>query len=135
LGFKKLQKPGYRWCTAQLVPHWRALTVHAYYAYNACMKKNAVKNNQPKGSQKKSTQFTVRNVPLHVARAIRNKARHARQSLNSALVEALARQAGAQDAGETTFDDLDYLAGKWEDDPEFDAALADQDKVDEQLWK
>jgi len=99
------------------------------------MKKNAAKNDRLKGSQKKSTQFTVRNVPPHVARAIRNKAHQARQSLNSTLVEALAQQAGTQDAGETIFDDLDYLAGKWEDDPEFDAAIADQDKVDEQLWK
>ena len=30
--------------------------------------------------------------------------------------------------------DLDDLAGTWKDDPEFDAAIADQDRIEELLW-
>ncbi len=77
----------------------------------------------------------MRNVPRHIARAIRAKASLAHKSLNRTLVEALASQVGVGEEDETIFDDLDYLSGKWEDDPEFDAAVADQDKVDGQLWK
>ena len=31
--------------------------------------------------------------------------------------------------------DLDFLAGTWTDDPEFDQALAEQRKVDAEMWK
>ena len=27
------------------------------------------------------------------------------------------------------------LAGTWEEDPEFDRAIADQDSIDDELWK
>jgi hypothetical protein len=32
-------------------------------------------------------------------------------------------------------DDLDELAGAWEDDPQFDEAIRDQDRIDESLWR
>lgn len=35
----------------------------------------------------------------------------------------------------TQYDDLDDLAGSWVHDPEFDAALSEQDTVDPELWK
>jgi len=31
--------------------------------------------------------------------------------------------------------DLSSLVGTWQEDPEFDEAIADQDKVDEELWR
>ncbi len=31
--------------------------------------------------------------------------------------------------------DLSAIAGSWIEDPEFDRALADQDLIDEDLWK
>lgn len=82
-----------------------------------------------------STQFTVRNVPGHVANALRDKAKKQKKSLNSMLVEALSGQAGVGDSGEPVFHDLDHLAGKWVEDPEFDEAIAAQDRIDESLWK
>ena len=88
------------------------------------MKKNA----------KDTTQFTVRNVPAHVARALRDKAKSSGKSINSTLVDALSRQAGDEDSEEPIFHDLDHLAGKWVEDPDFDEAIADQDRIDESLW-
>jgi uncharacterized iron-regulated membrane protein len=31
--------------------------------------------------------------------------------------------------------DLSFMAGTWRGDPAFDEAIADQDKVDEELWR
>ncbi len=31
--------------------------------------------------------------------------------------------------------DLSFLVGTWQDDPAFDEAIADQDKVDEEMWR
>lgn len=31
--------------------------------------------------------------------------------------------------------DLSDLAGTWTEDPEFDRAIADQDRIDEDLWR
>ena len=101
--------------------------MHAIYAYDVGMKKNAE-------GGRDTTQFTVRNVPAHVARALRSEAKRSGKSINSTLVEALSKQAGTQDSEQPIFHDLDHLAGKWEEDPDFDEAIADQDRIDESLW-
>jgi len=31
--------------------------------------------------------------------------------------------------------DLDFLAGTWVEDPQFDAALKEQDKIDRDVWR
>ncbi len=80
-------------------------------------------------------QYTVRDVPPEVDAALRRKARQEGKSLNRILREALEREAGLAGAGEVTHHDLDHLAGRWEPDPEFDAAIAAQDHVDEDLWR
>ncbi len=79
------------------------------------------------------TQYTIRNVPPQVDRALRRKAREQKTSLNSVLLAALAREVGEADA--VLYHDLDHLAGKWVEDPECDAALAAQDEVDAELWR
>ena len=79
------------------------------------------------------TQYTIRNVPSHVDRALRRKAREQKTSLNNVLLAALSREAGEGDA--VLYHDLDHLAGKWVEDPECDAALAAQDEVDAELWR
>jgi len=99
------------------------------------MKKNAEDRRRSRISPKDTTQFTVRNVPAHVARALRSKAKRSSKSINSTLVEALTRQAGTEDSEEPIFHDLDFLAGKWEEDPDFDEAIAAQDRIDESLWR
>jgi hypothetical protein len=79
-------------------------------------------------------QYTLRNVPKHVDAEVRRRAHQERKSMNQALLDALARGVGLQ--GETRRQrDLGDLAGTWKKDPLFDQALAEQDKVDEALWK
>ena len=83
----------------------------------------------------KRLQYTVRNVPSAVDRALRRRARNERKSLNQVLLEALAAAAGAGQAPELVFHDLDHLSGKWVEDPGFDEAIAAQDEVDVGAWK
>jgi len=48
-------------------------------------------------------------------------------------LEALGASVGAG-ADEPRHQDLDDLIGTWEEDPGFDAAIHEQDQVDEALW-
>jgi hypothetical protein len=48
------------------------------------------------------------------------------------VLEALGRGSGLEG---TLHDDLDALAGRWEEDPKFDAAIAAQDEIDSGLWQ
>jgi hypothetical protein len=86
-----------------------------------------------KKNPRRGDQFTVRNVPLAVQKAMRRKAVEEKKSLNQVLIEALT----AQSIGESkkVYHDLDHLAGTWEEDPAFDEAIALQDRVDEGLWR
>jgi hypothetical protein len=80
-------------------------------------------------------QYTVRNVPPAVDRALRRKASSLDVSLNHVLLAALEREAGAGSSSGLLHHDLDHLGGKWEEDPEFDAALAAADQIDPELWR
>lgn len=80
-------------------------------------------------------QYTVRNIPEHVDRALRRKAREERKSLNEVLRDALIRDAAAGEPPTRLYTDLDVLAGTWVEDPGFDEALRAQDQVDESLWR
>jgi plasmid stability protein len=79
-------------------------------------------------------QYTIRNIPKELDAALRRRAREAGTSLNQAAVEAMARGAGLPGAA-TPRRTLRDLAGRWRDDPDFDRAIADQDKVDAELWR
>jgi len=83
---------------------------------------------------KRSTQYTVRRVPPHVDRSLRQKSKQSRQSLNETLIEALTTGLGLAEEP-PRFHDLDPLVGSWQEDEAFDAALAAQDQVDPKLWK
>jgi plasmid stability protein len=91
------------------------LAFFAGVAYNFCM------------------QYTVRNVPKNLDEELRRRARDEGKSLNEVALEAMMRGVG-QTAEEVRFRDLSDLAGTWKDDPEFDAAIADQDTIDPELW-
>ena len=79
-------------------------------------------------------QYTLRNGPAAVDRALRRIARREGRSLNEVTIAALRRAVGA--AGEPVIvRELRDLAGTWADDPEFDAALAAQDQSDPDLWR
>jgi plasmid stability protein len=82
-----------------------------------------------------TVQYTVRDVPAHVDRRLRQRASEEGKSLNRLLREALTREAGADPASPLLHHDLDALAGTWDDDPEFDRALAEQDRVDARMWR
>jgi hypothetical protein len=83
---------------------------------------------------KKRLQYTVRAIPRELDRRLRERAKKEKKSLNLVLLEALTR--GLGNPGEPArHHDLDHLAGTWVEDPEFDEAIRDQDRVDESDWQ
>ncbi len=81
-----------------------------------------------------SRQYTIRSVPEAVDQALRQRAQSDGKSLNAVALEALAR--GLElDATKTVFTDLDKLIGSWEEDPGFDRAMQDFDRIDQELWR
>ena len=81
-----------------------------------------------------SMQYTIRAVPEEIDRALRQRARREARSLNAVVIDALARGL-ALDAAPTRHADLDNLIGTWQDDPEFDRAVAEFERIDEESWK
>ena len=79
-------------------------------------------------------QYTIRNIPDALDVALRERARSEKKSLNQVAVETLARALGLG-RRPAHHRDLEDLAGRWQDDPDFDRAIADQDQIDEDLWK
>jgi len=80
------------------------------------------------------TQYTLRAVPSVVDRALRRRARQESKSLNTVAVEALAR--GLElDAKPVQHTDLDGLIGSWQEDPAFDRAVAEFERIDAVAWK
>jgi plasmid stability protein len=79
-------------------------------------------------------QYTIRNVPNLLDQALRRCARERGKSLNEVAIEALARGAGV--SGERSRKrDLSDIVGSWQEDAVFDSALADQDTIDEKMWR
>jgi len=92
------------------------LAFYACIAYNSCM------------------QYTIRDIPDHLDKALRQAARQQGKSLNEVAVETLARGAGI--SGERGRQrDLADIAGTWRKDPAFDSALAAQHAIDEEMWR
>jgi hypothetical protein len=80
-----------------------------------------------------SRQYTIRAIPAAIDRALRRRAKQEAKSLNTAAVEALAR--GLElDAPPKEHADLDALIGSWQEDPAFDRAVADFERVDKDAW-
>ena len=81
-----------------------------------------------------SMQYTIRAVPDTIDRAVRQRARRESKTLNAVVVEALAR--GLElDAAPAVHTDLDHLIGTWQEDPEFDRAVAAFERIDDDAWK
>lgn len=75
-------------------------------------------------------QYTIRNIPPEVDRALKRKAKLTRKSLNQVVVDELSTSvAKAREA--TSFD---WLFGSMGPDAEFDKAIADLSKVDKDFW-
>lgn len=79
-------------------------------------------------------QYTLRNIPVELDRTLRRRARDEGKSLNAVALEALLAGSGGQIGG-LPVRDLSDIAGSWVDDPEVDAALADQRRIDPELWR
>ncbi len=79
-------------------------------------------------------QYTLRDVPLNLDRAVRRRARQTRKSLNQVLIDALLRAFGLT-REPVRQRDLSDVTGTWQDDPEFDEIVREQRRVDRDLWK
>ena len=81
----------------------------------------------------KAHQYTIRNVPARLDKALRRRAVERGVSLNTLVVQALESEAGLS-AAPKIYDDLDDLFGSWVDDKAVDRALAEQRRVDPKDW-
>lgn len=79
-------------------------------------------------------QYTVRGIPVALDAALRKRARAAGKSLNDATIEALAEGTGLIEAPRKRRN-LGDISGTWKSDKGFEAAIAAQDQVDEDLWE
>ncbi len=79
-------------------------------------------------------QYTIRNVPKQLDRALRQRAREQGRSINQVALEALLHALGLA-GDDVPRRDLSDVAGSWRKDPATEAALTDQRQVDGELWK
>ena len=79
-------------------------------------------------------QYTLRNVPPALDRVLRRWAKQLSKSLNEVALEALTRGAGMSHEV-MEHHDPDFLVGSWVEDPDVGQALADQRKIDADLWR
>jgi hypothetical protein len=86
------------------------------------------------GPWRERLRYTIRGIPAPVDAAIRRRARAAGKSLNETIIEALAEGVGLTGAPRKRRD-LGQFAGSWRGNKDVEAALAEQDRVDEELWR
>lgn len=82
----------------------------------------------------KARQYTIRQVPSSVDRALRRKAKERKISLNALVLHALEVEAGVT-AEPRENRDLDDFFGSWVADAEVERALAEQRRVDPRDWE
>ena len=82
----------------------------------------------------KSTQYTIRQVPREVDKALRHKSRVEKKSLNQVAVEALKKGSGVSERP-VVHRDLDWFFGSWVEDPEFDKIIKEFDRIDPEMWR
>ncbi|MCC7536493.1 MAG: hypothetical protein IT379_09775 [Deltaproteobacteria bacterium] len=79
-------------------------------------------------------QYTLRNIPKSLDRALREKARRERRSLNEVAIEAMATAIGLR--GEPPRQrDLEEIAGSWVRDAKVERALDEQRRIDPDVWR
>ena len=76
-------------------------------------------------------QYTIRGVPPEVDRALRQKAKRRRESLNQVILDELT----AATVGTRRRADFSDLVGRWTPDPAFDEAIAGGRRIDWKKWK
>ena len=81
-------------------------------------------------------QYTIRNIPPDVDKVIRKRAKRKGKSFNTTVVEALMMQTlGSTDIERAGKDVFDRLRGANTLDNGFDAAIEDQSKTDDSIWR
>lgn len=75
--------------------------------------------------------YTIRGIPDEVDTALRRKAKLAKKSLNRLIVDELT----SATIGRKKKANFSDLVGRWVEDPEFDAIIASQRRIDEAKWK
>jgi len=78
-------------------------------------------------------QYTLRGIPSAVDTALREEAARYGKSLNALVVEKLSAAAGISDTPQTN--GLEKFAGTWVEDPAFDEAIKEFEKVDHGEWE
>ncbi len=79
-------------------------------------------------------QYTLRNVPAAIDRALRQRARREGKSLNQIILDTVQRVVGL--GGEPIRRrDLGDVAGTWRKDEAFERVLREQDRVDPDKWR
>jgi hypothetical protein len=83
--------------------------------------------------------ITLRNLPPELVKLIEREASDSGLSLNRTVIRLLEKGAGTQPGKPeaTIYHDLDHLEGSWSDQEgaEFDRALAEQRRIDPELWE
>ncbi len=82
--------------------------------------------------------ITVRNLPPAVAKAVKERAKREKLSLNKAIVRLLEEATGTGKATKrVVHHDLDRFFGTWtkEEADAFDEALSEQRQIDPEMWK
>jgi plasmid stability protein len=79
-------------------------------------------------------QYTIRDIPEDVDKALRAKAKAEGKSLNQTTVEVLTAAVGIGQA-KRKYRDLSDLVGSMIRDPEFDRVMEEQDQIDPEIWK
>ncbi len=79
-------------------------------------------------------QYTIRNIPGPLDQALRQRAQRENKSLNAVVVETLAQAAGLGQQ-RSRKRNLGKFLGKWVEDPAFDEAMKDFERVNEEAWR
>jgi plasmid stability protein len=81
-------------------------------------------------------QYTIRNIPANVDRALRRRARETRRSFNQVVVEALVAGSGEADVPQQHHD-LDFMIGSMSEAAaaRVEAEVRAQRRIDPDLWK
>jgi hypothetical protein len=79
-------------------------------------------------------QYTIRNIPRDIDKALRKLSRRQGKSLNRITLEALAAFVGLPDRDDR-YHDLDFMIGTWVEDPEFEKIRAEHDRIDLEIWQ
>jgi plasmid stability protein len=78
--------------------------------------------------------LTLPNLPKDLGDALKARAAAEGRSVEDVAVEAL-RASLEPLADGVKKCDLSHLAGTWVEDPEFDAIMEEQDRIDPELWR